>query len=69
LLFVFHRLIQFSDAKLQPLHFPFDAIVTDHLPREYLHQTNAMDKALRVPACMAEAMTATVSWASEESGC
>jgi len=35
---------QFSDAELQPLYLPLDAVSGEHLPGENLHQSNALDK-------------------------
>jgi hypothetical protein len=34
-----YGLIQFGNAKLQPLYFPFDAVPVDQLPGEYFHKS------------------------------
>jgi len=46
-LFVFHGLVQFSDAKLRPFYFSLDAVSTDHYPAENLYHTSSGCKPIQ----------------------
>jgi hypothetical protein len=40
-LFVFHGLVQFRDAKLQPFYLSFNAVSLEHHERDNLTEANA----------------------------
>jgi hypothetical protein len=44
-LFVFHELVQFRDAEIQPLYVFYYGVSVNHLPGEHLYQPDALEAA------------------------